>query len=62
MYIYHLNIHYMDVWMYKFANYELFNRKIFEFDWSCLHEGTIKKQVHYLQMFLLNLLNCAYQI
>ena len=29
--------------MYKFANYELFNRKISEFDWSCLHQGTVNE-------------------
>ena len=32
-----------NVWMYKFANYELFNRKISEFDWSCLHQGTVNE-------------------
>ena len=31
------------VWMYKFANYELFNRKIYELDWSCLHQGTVNE-------------------
>ena len=32
-----------NVWMYKFANYELFNRIISEFDWSCLHQGTVNE-------------------
>ena len=26
-----------NVWIYKDANYELFNKKISDFDWSCLH-------------------------
>ena len=29
--------------MYKFANYELFYRKISEFDWSCLQQGTVNE-------------------
>ena len=31
-----------NVWISKFANYELFNRKILEFYWPCLHQGTVK--------------------
>ena len=29
--------------MFKFAYYELFNRKISEFDWSCHHQGTVNE-------------------
>ena len=31
------------VWIYKDANYELFNKKISDFDWSCLHQGTVNE-------------------
>ena len=32
-----------NVWMYKNANYELFNKKLSEFDWSCLHQGSVNE-------------------
>ena len=32
-----------NVWIYKEANYELFNKKISDFDWSCLHQGTVNE-------------------
>ena len=32
-----------NVWIYKDANYELFNKKISDFDWSCLHQGTVNE-------------------
>ena len=32
-----------NVWIYKDANYELFNNKISDFDWSCLHQGTVNE-------------------
>ena len=31
-----------NVWIYKDANYELFY-KISDFDWSCLHQGTVNE-------------------
>ena len=51
-----------NVWMYKFANYELFNRKISELDWACLHQGSVNEASSLFTNVLLNLLNCAYQI
>ena len=32
-----------NVWMNKKANYELFNKKTSEFDWSCLHQGSVNE-------------------
>ena len=32
-----------NVWMYKNANFELFNKKLSEFDWSCLHQGSVNE-------------------
>ena len=32
-----------NVWIYKDANYELFNKKISDFDWSCLIQGTVNE-------------------
>ena len=32
-----------NVWMYKNANYELFNKKLSDFDWSCLHQGSVNE-------------------
>ena len=29
--------------MYGYINYELFNKKISNFDWSCLHQGTVNE-------------------
>ena len=29
--------------MYKYANYELLNKKKSEFDWSCLQESTVSE-------------------
>ena len=41
---YHLNGTFTrNVWMYKYANYELLNKRISEFDWSCLQEGTVSE-------------------
>ena len=41
---YHLNGTFTrNVWMYKYANYELLNKKISEFDWSYLQEGTVSE-------------------
>ena len=31
------------VWMYKNANFELFKKKLTEFDWSCLHQGSVNE-------------------
>ena len=45
--------------MYKFANYELFNRKYLNLTGHVFIKVLSMKQVHYLQMFLLNLLNCC---
>ena len=32
-----------NVWMYKNANFELFNKKLSEFDWSSLHQGSVNE-------------------
>ena len=32
-----------NVWMYKNANFELFNKKLSDFDWSCLHQGSVNE-------------------
>ena len=32
-----------NVWMYKNANYELFDKKLSDFDWSCLHQGSVNE-------------------
>ena len=32
-----------NVWMYKNANFELFNKKLSEFDWACLHHGSVNE-------------------
>ena len=32
-----------NVWIYKYANYELFNKKKSDFDWSSLQEGTVSE-------------------
>ena len=39
---------------------ELFNRKLSEFDWSCLHQGTVI-EANSLFIFI-EFVNCAYQI
>ena len=43
MYIYHYDTFNRNVLIYKDANYELFNKKISDFDWSCLHQGTVNE-------------------
>ena len=41
---YHLNGTFTrNVWMYKYAYYELLNKKNSEFDRSCLQEGTVSE-------------------
>ena len=32
-----------NVWMYKNANFELLNKILSEFDWSCLHQGSVNE-------------------
>ena len=32
-----------NIWMYKYANYELFNKRKSEFNCSCLQEGTVSE-------------------
>ena len=32
-----------NVWIYKGANYNLFNKKISDLDLSCLHQGTVNE-------------------
>ena len=32
-----------NVWMYKNANFELFNKKLSDFDWSCLHQCSVNE-------------------
>ena len=32
-----------NIWLYKNANYELFNKKLSDFDWSCLHQGSVNE-------------------
>ena len=34
-----------NVWMFKNANFELFNKKLSEFDWSCLHQGSVNEAI-----------------
>ena len=51
-----------NVWIYKDANYELFNKKIYDFDWPCLHQGTVNKASSLFTNILLNLQNCAYLV
>ena len=51
-----------NVWIYKDANYELFNKKIYDFDWSCLHQGNVNKASSLFTNILLNLLTCAYLV
>ena len=51
-----------NVWIYKDANYELFNKKLSDFDWSCLHQGTVNEASSFFTNILLNLLNCAYLV
>ena len=50
-----------NVWMYKNANFELFNKKLSDFDWSCLHQGSVN-EASSLFTNLLNSLNYAYLI
>ena len=34
-----------NVWIYKDANYELFNIKTPDFDWSCFRQGTVNEAI-----------------
>ena len=51
-----------NVWIYKDANYELFNKKYLILIGHVFIKVLSMKQVHYLQIFLLNLLNFAYLV
>ena len=51
-----------NVWMYKYANYELFNKKYLNLIGYVFKRVLQVKLVCYLQMFLQTLLNCVYQI
>ena len=67
MYIYHLNTHYMILLpeMYGYIKMQIMNcsiKKISDFDWSCLHQGTVNEASSLFTNFLLNLLNCAYLV
>ena len=42
---------------YKDANYELLNKTLSEFEWTCLHEGSANEAIQYSHIFSLNLLN-----
>ena len=32
-----------NVWIYKYKNYYFFNKKTSDFDWLCLHQGTVNE-------------------
>ena len=51
-----------NVWMYKYANYELFNKKNLNLIGYIFKKVLQVKLVCYLQLFLQTLLNCVYQI
>ena len=46
----------------KMQNYELFNKKISDFDWSCLHQGTVNEASSLFTNILLSLLNCIVKL
>ena len=39
----------------------MFNKEIYDFDLSCLHQGIVNEASSLLQLILFNLLNCAYE-
>ena len=47
---------------YEDANYKLFNKIISDFDWSCLHQGTVNEASLLFTNILLNLLNFPYLV
>ena len=51
-----------NVWIYKDANYELSNKKYLILIGHVFIKVLVMKQAHYLQIFLLNLLNCSYLV
>ena len=51
-----------NIWIYKDANYELFNKKYLILIGHVCTKVLSMKQAHYLQIFSLNSLNCPYLV
>ena len=51
-----------NVWIYKDANYELVNKKYLILIGHAFIKELSMMQVHYFQIFALNLLNCAFLV
>ena len=51
-----------NVWIYKDANYKFFNKEYLTLIGHVFIKVLSMKQVHYLQIFSLNLLNCAFLV